>query len=176
MSEEAPSPARYWLTLFRDWALAGIVVIAAFATFQWVFNPPPLSHGPAPVFVLPNLDGGEVRLADYDGQTVVLNFWFSDCGPCRQEIPELSKWSEAHPDVPLIGVSTDRLEPAQVRTRAAQLGVNYLVAHDAYARVARDYSINVYPTTVIVKDGEIRAVRVGSVNRTTLDTLVAQAD
>lgn len=165
----------YWLTLLRDWGLAGIVVIAAFATFQWIFNPPPLSHGPAPDFTLPSLEGGQIAMADYRDKTVILNFWFSDCAPCRQEIPELAHWSEAHPEVPLIGVSTDRMDPSQVRTRALQLGVTYPVAHDMYARVAQDYHVNVFPTTMVVSGGEIRAVRVGAVNRTTLDDLVTYA-
>lgn len=174
MSESSPSPARYWLTLFRDWALAGVVVVAAFATWNWITSPLPLSAGPAPDFTLPRIEGGDFQLSDLEDRTVVLNFWFTDCGPCRGEIPELSAWAAMHPDVPVVGVSTDRLDINQLRARSRQLGVNYTVVHDALGRVSRDYSVSVFPTTVVVKDGEVKLVRVGAINRTTLDTMMKQ--
>ena len=166
---------KYWLGLARDWGISLVIVLIAFGLYNWMTMPAPLTEGPAPAFVLPDLNGGEIELADFGEQTVVLNFWFTDCGPCRHEIPELSAWATEHPEVPLIGVSTDQLPPQQVRTRAKQLGVTYPVAHDAYGRVARQYNVGVFPTTVVVSGGEIRTVQMGAIDRTMLNELVAAA-
>lgn len=166
---------KYWMGLARDWGISLVIVFVAFALYQFATAPAPLSEGPAPEFVLPDLHGGEIELADFGESTVVLNFWFTDCGPCRHEIPELAAWSADHPDVPLIGVSTDQLPAEQLRTRAKQLGVTYPVAHDAYGRVARAYNVGLFPTTIVVSKGEIRTVQMGAIDRTMLDELVHAA-
>jgi thiol-disulfide isomerase/thioredoxin len=57
-------------------------------------------------------DGRTVRLADHRGQPVVLSFWASWCGPCRQELPDLAAWSKAHPEVVVLTVSVDRSQQA----------------------------------------------------------------
>src|SRR5687767_8955845 len=46
---------------------------------------------PAPGFALPARDGGEVRLSELEGQVVMINFWATCCGPCRQEMPVLQQ-------------------------------------------------------------------------------------
>jgi cytochrome c biogenesis protein CcmG, thiol:disulfide interchange protein DsbE len=62
---------------------------------------------PAPDFELPGIDGGTVKLSDYRGKPVVLNFWASWCTPCREEFPLLRKTLAAHPgDFVLLGVDT----------------------------------------------------------------------
>ncbi len=165
----------YWLGLLRDWGISLAIVLVAFGLYQWIATPTPVTEGPAPDFTLPTLDGGELSLADLGDGTAVLNFWFTDCGPCRHEIPELSAWAQAHPDVPLVGISTDRLPAPQVATRARQLGVRYPVAHDATGRVAQQYGVGVFPTTVVIRDGKIRSVRIGALNRQHLDELVQSA-
>lgn len=173
---QVPGRAAYWVGLLRDWVLALIVVIAGFATFQFIAGPSAPSSGPAPAFTLPDPSSGQmVALEDYADQLVVLNFWFTDCGPCRREIPELSTWAEANPDVPLIGISTDSYDGAVVKARAARLGVRYPIAHDRDGRVAGSYKVTLFPTTMVVKNGEIRAARMGTVDGATLDRLVASA-
>lgn len=164
----------YWVGLARDWGLAAAIVLGGFLVWSVVAAPVTRTEGPAPTFILPDLDGGELDLASFGDRTVVLNFWFSDCGPCRSEIPELAKWSQEHPDVPLIGVSTDQMDVAMLRTRAKQLRIPYPIAHDRYFRVAGQYGVGVFPTTVVIRDGEIRAVRVGALDGAGLDALVAR--
>ena len=132
---------RYWRELGKDWGISAVIVIAAFVIWQVVTRPRPQSSGPAPDFALVDLDGQEVRLSELGDGLIVLNFWFTDCGPCRHEIPELAAWHTANPEIPLIGVSTDRLPIEMLRTRSAQLGVNYTVVHDAYSEVSSDYGV-----------------------------------
>ena len=166
---------RYLVDLARDWGIALVVVVAAFFTWQFISSPPVPTVGPAPDFELSDLEGGSVKLSDYGDQLVVLNFWFTDCMPCRREIPELQAFAMANPDVPVIGISTDRMDPAILRTRSRQLGVGYRVAHDRYGQVAGTYGVNVFPTTMIVREGEIRNIRIGELDRALLASMVERS-
>ncbi|MBL8743174.1 MAG: TlpA family protein disulfide reductase, partial [Myxococcales bacterium] len=77
----------------------------------------------APDFTLPTLDGGQVRLADYKGKTIVLNFWASWCAPCRDEMPSLARLAlalEGRKDIVLLTVSVDE-EPQAIRDTLATL-------------------------------------------------------
>jgi thiol-disulfide isomerase/thioredoxin len=156
--------------------MALVVMAAGIATFQFIFNPAPRSSGPAPDFILPNpVDDSTVSLADYGDKPVLLNFWFTDCGPCRQEIPELTAWSVAHPDIPIVGISTDQYAPAILAARSQKLGITYTIAHDQTAEVSSDYNVSVFPTTVLVQGGEILVARVGTVDRAVLDRMAEHA-
>src|SRR3954470_11263337 len=58
----------------------------------------------APVFSTTDLQGHRVVLSDYAGKRVLLNFWASWCGPCRDEFPVLRQLAAAHPDTQVLGV------------------------------------------------------------------------
>lgn len=164
--------------LLKDWGIAFIVVLAAFAVFSWVTTPVPKTEGPAPPFTLNDLDGNPVSLAELDaaGEVVVLNFWFTTCPPCRREIPELSAFHEENPDIPLVGISIDRNMPApRLAATSERLGVTYPVLQDPEARVAASYGVGVYPTTILVRDGQIVASRVGEVTRSSLAQMIDAA-
>ena len=163
---------KYLVDLARDWGIALVVVIAAFFTWQFISSPPVPTVGPAEDFELADLDGNPVRLSDFGDQLVVLNFWFTDCAPCRREIPEPQAYAEAHPDVTLIGISTDRMDPSILKTRSKQLGIGYRVAHDRYGQVAGSYGVTVFPTTMVVRGGEVLNIRVGELDRGLLGSMV----
>jgi cytochrome c biogenesis protein CcmG/thiol:disulfide interchange protein DsbE len=79
-------------------------------------------------FVLKDMAGKDVRLADFAGRPIVMNFWATWCGPCRIEIPWLVELQDRYKDRGLVvlGISTDD-EPADLRQFAADFKMNYPV-------------------------------------------------
>ncbi len=166
----------YWSGLAKDWGVALAVVAVAFGIWSFFATPRPVSDGPAPDFTLSALDGEVVNLADFGkDEVIVLNFWFTTCGPCRHEIPELAKFHKANPDVPMFGISVDDLPTSQLAGRSKKLGINYPVLHDVDSVVAGDYGVRIFPTTVIIKGGEVALSRMGEVNQRSLTEMVASA-
>lgn len=153
--------------LARDWLVAIAVVFVIWLVWMRFVQPQPQSSGPAPEFSLSTLDG-EVVAKDTHDDVVILNFWFTSCPPCRHEIPELAAYHRANPDVPLYGVSVDRMAPARLKAIAGKLGINYPVLHDLDTRVAADFGISLFPTTVILHKGEIASVTMGEVTEASL--------
>jgi cytochrome oxidase Cu insertion factor (SCO1/SenC/PrrC family) len=109
----------------------------------------------APGFLLPALDGSRVSLSQLPGRPVIVNFWWSGCPPCRQEMPLLQQYADAHPDVALVLVDpVDGLDAA--RGFVASLHVHAPVLLDSDQRVAAAYGVAAYPTSVFVRpDGTI---------------------
>lgn len=157
--------------LARDWLLAIVVVVSLWFLWLTFFAPGPRSAGPAPDFTLANLQGEDVQLSAHD-DLVVLNFWFTSCPPCRHEIPELAAFHTANPDIPIYGVSIDRMPTARLGALSKKLGINYPVLHDANSQVASSFGVTLFPTTVIVHQGEIASVRTGEVTRRSLEALL----
>ena len=159
--------------LLKDWGLSLLVGLLVFFAVQWSGSPK--TSGLAPDFTLANTEGGTTQLSSMVGQPVVLNFWGSWCPPCRAEIPEFIAWHKEHPDVPLLGIAARSGQASTVAQKAKDLGINYtvLVAND---KVLDDYSIDAFPTTVVLKpDGSIAAVSVGAIGKEELDRMIAKA-
>jgi thiol-disulfide isomerase/thioredoxin len=88
-----------------------------------------MKDGVAPDFTLQSLDGKTVRLADFRGKAVLLNFWATWCSPCKIEMPwfvELQK--QYGPDgLQVVGVAMDDASPKEIADFAKEMGVNYPV-------------------------------------------------
>src|SRR5690349_10564727 len=113
---------------------------------------------------LRDLDGGKVRISDYEGRIVVLNFWATWCGPCKEELPRLGNMAEGYAsnNVAFVLASIDEQKklPA-VRDYVAQQKVTLPVWIGATVDLLEQLSgINVVPATLIIDEkGEIvRAV------------------
>lgn len=102
----------------------------------------------APGFTLLDLDGQPVRLADFAGRPVVLNFWATWCMPCRVEAPSFEAFARSHPDIPVLGIAADG-SPEALRAAAAELGITYPIVRGDRATLSA-YGVEVYPTTVVV--------------------------
>jgi cytochrome c biogenesis protein CcmG, thiol:disulfide interchange protein DsbE len=150
--------------VLKDWLFAVGVAVVVFSVVRHFTGGQPDLEGQAPELALVDLDGRSLELSALRGQTVVLNFWASWCGPCRTEVPELSRFAHAHPDIVVLGLAVDSGTAEEVRASAESLGMDYRVAL-ADAATTRAYDVSVLPTTVVVgPDGEVRRTRVGGLD------------
>ncbi len=119
----------------------------------------------APDFELPSLDGGRLRLADYRGKVVILNFWTKTCQPCLQEMPALERLATllrfAYPNVVLLSVTTDEsVEDARETLRRVLGGApSFPVGVDPGGAVVGDqYGTRLFPETWFIDpEGILRA-------------------
>lgn len=166
-----------WMELVKDWALA-LGIMAAVLVGWRLMQPDELTGGDAPPLVLPMPDGDTWDLAAQGADVVVVNFWATWCGPCRQEIPELTAFAASHPEVALVGVSVDEaFNTEALGTAARRLGVRYPVAHDRSGAVARAWGVTSYPTTFVLDaHRHVVARHLGTLDRIALRQLVARAE
>jgi len=113
--------------------------------------PSPLVGTRAPDFTLPLFDGGAVRLSDYSGKAVVLNFWASWCIPCREEAPLLEAAWQAlkDQDVVFLGVNIQDTEEA-ARSFLRQFRITFPNGRDAAGKIAIDYGVYGIPETFFI--------------------------
>lgn len=114
-------------------------------------------------FSLQDLSGRTVRLSDYKGKVVVVDFWATWCPPCRQEIPGFVKLHRQYRDrgVEFVGISFDRAA-APVRQFASTYGVTYPIVLGT-PEVAMAYGgVDAIPTTFVIdREGRITAKHTG---------------
>ncbi|MBI3545920.1 MAG: TlpA family protein disulfide reductase [Gammaproteobacteria bacterium] len=118
---------------------------------------------PAPNFTLKSLKDKNLSLKEFRGQVVMVNFWATWCGPCRQEMPALNGLYEKYRDAGfmLFGVNTES-DSANAAQMIAKLKVNYPILFDTEKKVSALYRVSAMPTTVLIdRDGKIRYVQKG---------------
>jgi peroxiredoxin len=122
-----------------------------------------LEGQPAPDFSLKSSTGENLRLSEYRGDVVMINFWATWCGPCRQEMPLLDELYSRYQRVGfnLLGVNIDD-DSRRAMRMIEELGVNFPVLFDARKEVSELYEVDAMPVTVIVdREGTVRYVHQG---------------
>lgn len=125
--------------------------------------PSDLVGQPAADFALRSLSHDNIRLSEQVGEVVLLNFWATWCGPCRQEMPLLEEIYQKYrrAGLVLLSVNIDE-DAAQAAEMARTLGVSYPVLMDSRHEVTKAYQIGVMPVTVLIdRAGTIRYVSEG---------------
>lgn len=119
--------------------------------------------GPAPDFTLKSVDGSNLRLSEQRGQVVLINFWASWCGPCRQEMPLLDEIQQKYSKLgfTVLGVNVDK-DPAKADKILKDIPVTFPVLYDSEGTVSKLFDVSAMPTTVIVdRDGSMRFLHLG---------------
>jgi thiol-disulfide isomerase/thioredoxin len=122
------------------------------------------STGPAPAFQLPARGGQEVNLAQFKGQVVMINFWATWCGPCRQEMPLLEGIYKKYKPMgfTMIGVNVEPDPAAAEAWLAKQPPVTFPIAFDTDSAVSKLYKVNGMPNSVIIdRQGNVRLLHRG---------------
>jgi peroxiredoxin len=117
----------------------------------------------APDFALKSSTGQNLRLSEYRGNVVMINFWATWCGPCRQEMPLLDELYTRYERVgfSLLGVNIDD-DSRRAMQMIEDLGVSFPVLFDARKEVSELYEVEAMPVTVLVdREGNVRYVHHG---------------
>ena len=117
----------------------------------------------APDFVLKSATGENLRLSEYRGDVVMINFWATWCGPCRQEMPLLDELYGRYQRVGfnLLGVNSDD-DSRRAMAMVNELGISFPVLFDEDKKVSKLYEVEAMPLTILLdREGTVRHVHHG---------------
>ena len=143
---------------------------------------------PAPDFTLVDQNGTEHTLSDYQGKTVLLNFWATWCGPCQQEMPDLQalyeEWGENGGELVVLGVANPKTDDQpfnqdgtmeEVETFLSDHCYTYPTVMDTTGEIFAAYGVRSFPTTFMIDtEGNVFGYLIGSMSRETMDSIVEQ--
>jgi len=118
----------------------------------------------APDFQLSNLEGQPISLSDFRGNPILLNFWATWCGPCRQEMPLIQGIFEEQTNENLVILAVNIGENSAAVKNFMQSGnYSFPVLLDTDQDVALEYNVRAIPTTFFIdKDGIIQVIKMGA--------------
>jgi peroxiredoxin len=143
--------------------LAGCLILCAASTVPSIAAAPTLLGKEAPDFVLKAMDGSNLRMSEFRGQVVLVNFWARWAGDSRQEMPALDRINTTYQRAGLVvlGVSVDE-DLVHAREFAGAMKVSYPIVFDTGSDIGREYQLQKMPMTVLVdRAGVIRYTTVG---------------
>ena len=119
----------------------------------------------APALVLQDLQGKKHDLNDYKGQVVLVQFWATYCGPCRQEMPSMNKMKTKMGDVPFKILAVDMGETeAEVKQFVSEVKPEFTILMDEDGQSIGDWKVFAAPSNFIVgPEGNIRYTLFGGV-------------
>jgi peroxiredoxin len=129
-------------------------------------------------FALQDLEGNTVRLSDFSGQPVIINFWATWCGPCQVEMPELQAAFEEYSEEGLTILALDQQEPPDVVREFFydEMGLTFTPLLDTDSAVSDLYGTGmVYPATVFIDgEGVVTAVHRGPMTKSQIDSYLTE--
>ena len=110
--------------------------------------------GPPPALEIRDLDGRLHRLADYRGRVVLINFWATWCGPCRDEMPSIQRLKEKLAGRPFTVLAVNLDEPeSRIRKFLSEMKVDFTILLDTDRMVARAWDARILPASFLVGPG-----------------------
>jgi peroxiredoxin len=157
-------------------AVAGTLVLLG--GIAWLLQPvrqtPSFAAVSAPMIDLPNLNGTErIRLESYLGRPVVVNFFLSDCIPCRTELPMLQAASILHqPTVAFLGIDSERAVDG--RAFVKKMKVSFPVGSDPDSAAAEAFGVMANPSTYFIDaTGVVRSRVLGAISKKELERRIS---
>src|SRR5215469_6386491 len=132
----------------------------------------------APDFALTSIDGKTMKLSDFRGKAVLLNFWATWCEPCKIEMPWFVDFEKKYgPEgLEVVGVAMDDASPSEISSFAQKLGVNYPVLIGKEEVGAQYGGIDYLPSTFYIsRDGKILDHVFGLVSRSEIESNIQKA-
>ena len=120
-------------------------------------------QGKAPNFTLKSNTGKNIKLSELRGQVVLLNFWASWCGPCRQEMPLLEKLQQRYSALgfTVLGVNVEE-DSSKAKTLLKDIPLSFPILFDTQNAVSKQYQVSAMPSTVMIdRNGNMRYLHKG---------------
>lgn len=161
-----------------------LIAVAAFLAIpqaaENVQNGSGISSAPAqinfamPAIALTDLQGNPVSFEDYRGQVILYNAWATWCPPCKEEMPTLQAYYEAHKDQGFVVIAIEDGQPIEeVRTFVKNYGLTFPVWPDLEWAATKTLKINSLPTSILIdRNGVARYMWSGALDRATLEKYV----
>ena len=127
-------------------------------------------------FTLTTLQGEKVTLSDYKEKIVLLNFWASWCEPCKEEMPDMQRFSEKHPDIAVLAVNLTSMDLGidDVKQFVHYFGLTFPILLDEADVVGQQYNILTIPTSYIIDtEGKIFKEVIGPMDEKMMERLVS---
>jgi len=135
----------------------------------------------APDFQLQNLSGESVKLSDYKGKKVILNFWASWCPPCKAEMPHMEQFYKEHKnsDISLVSVNLTNAEKSMssVKQFMNDYKLTFPILLDKDGMIGNEYQAITIPTSYIIDStGVIQKRIVGPMDQETMNDLIRKTN
>lgn len=147
-------------TILRFIVLAVIFVALGAAFYTAYTSEGPVEIGkPVPNFTLETLDGDTVSVSDYKGKGLLINFWATWCGPCREEMPLMNEYYQKYDDeFEILAVNIAESDLA-VSTFVRRYDLSFPILLDSDKSVTNQYGVGQLPSTYVVDaEGTLLAV------------------
>jgi len=119
----------------------------------------------AKTFTLESLEGDEeISLEDFKGKPIVVNFWATWCGPCKQEMPFFEKTWKEYKDKEVVFIGIDVMDDKDnAQEFIEKLGISYTNLYDPSGKTSNSYGVVALPATFFIdKNGDIAVKHYGS--------------
>ena len=142
-----------------------IFAVSLFITTLFIFNNSYAGElsGPAPDFTLKSKSGSNLKLSEQRGNVVMINFWASWCGPCRQEMPLLDEMYRKYKKLgfTIWGVNIEP-DSSNAQRLLKDVPVTFPILFDTQNSVSKMYNVSAMPSTVLVdRNGNLRYIHKG---------------